>query len=311
MPADPHPARRYNGPQSPVGLIAAELKHLFDTALHQLLNPAAMPLPPMVQPPGAAAGASAADGADAGAPKQFGRPTPSAPPLQTAPRAPPPPAAPPRATTPSHSARAELRSTYRRVINNARLHVNGQVYKTPVPWEKIGLLDYPNIVKNPMDLSTIGKRLEHLEYANLEELWADLNLMFDNAKLFNGPDSWVTKHEVGLRSFLEKKMAEACKKATAGGGSAGGMVRGNVATITIDDKMLTPQMRLHLYQNCAVLQPRQLRDFRDLVRQLCPMAIEDGHHGEVKIDVDAFDFRTFIRVDTWVRLQALQVLTTA
>ena len=106
-------------------------------------------------------------------------------------------------------------------------------------------------------------------------------------------------------------MAEACKKmahATAGG-SAG--VRGNVATITIDDKMLPPQMRLHLYHNCAALQPRQLRDFRELVRQLCPTAIEDCHHGEVKIDVDALDFRTFIRVDTWVRLQALQVLTTA
>ena len=118
-----------------------------------------------------------------------------------------------------------------------------QVYKAPVQWEKIGLLDYPNIVKNPMDLSTIAKRLEHLEcashparscnpvhpgcnpthqrlqpprtrgcnphapeaatptprrYANLEELWADLNLMFDNAKLFNGPDSWVTKHEVHM-----------------------------------------------------------------------------------------------------------------
>ena len=187
--------------------------------------------------------------------------------------------------------------------------------------------------------------------------------MFDNAKLFNGPDSWVTKHEVhmhmhayvicicmhmcmvardpysrrgptpnpqphpgirtlppdpnlrphqvGLRSFLEKKMAEACKKMAqaSAGGSAG--VRGNVATITIDDKMLTPQMRLHLYHNCSALLPRQLRDFRELVRQLCPTAIEDGNQGEVKIDVDLFDFRTFMRVDTWVRLQALQVLTTA
>jgi hypothetical protein len=80
-------------------------------------------------------------------------------------------------------------------------------------------------------------------------------------------------------------------------------VRSAVDTITIDDKMLTPQMRLHLYHNCSALQPKQLRDFRELVRQLCPTAIEDGSNGEVKIDVDAFDFRTFFRVDTWVRLQ--------
>ena len=51
--------------------------------------------------------------------------------------------------------------------------------------------------------------------------------------------------------------------------------------------------------------PKQLKDFRELVRQLCPTAIEDvpDKPGEVKIDVDAFDFRTFFRVDTWVRLQ--------
>ena len=74
-------------------------------------------------------------------------------------------------------------------------------------------------------------------------------------------------------------------------------------TITIDGKMLTPQMRYQLYHNCSVLQPKQLKDFRELVRQLCPTAIEDGSNGEVKIDVDAFDFRTFFRIDTWVRMQ--------
>ena len=93
----------------------------------------------------------------------------------------------------------------------------------------------------------------------------------------------------------------------AAGGNTEGMLRGNVGTITIEDKMLTPQMRQHLYSNCAVLHPGQLRKFRDLVRQLCPTAVEDLPHGEVKIDVDAFDFRTFIRVDTFVRLQAMQV----
>ena len=52
---------------------------------------------------------------------------------------------------------------------------------------------------------TRGCNLAPRRYANLEELWTDLNLMFDNAKLFNGPDSWVTKHEVRPRPLLEKK----------------------------------------------------------------------------------------------------------
>ena len=200
-------------------------------------NPAAVPLPPVVQPPGAAAGASAVEAADAGAPKPLvGRPPPSVPPLQTAPAArapPPPPVAPPRATTPSHSARAELHGTYRRVIAAAREqkphgavrprchpdpnpnpitaatgrgplppshpgphphdsttappytcpadlqgaptspyispispYISRQMFRVPVPWEKLGLLDYPNIIQNPMDLSTIAKKLEQLECAS-------------------------------------------------------------------------------------------------------------------------------------------------
>jgi hypothetical protein len=117
----------------------------------------------------------------------------------------------------------------------------------------------------------------------------------------------------GLRAFLDSKCAAAAagmarqKSAVAAGGSAEGMLRGNVGTITIDDKMLTPQMRLALYNNCSVLQPPQLKKFRDLVRQLCPTALEDLQNGEVKIDLDAFDFRTFIRIDTFVRTQSLQV----
>ena len=55
----------------------------------------------------------------------------------------------------------------------------------------------------------------------------------------------------------------------------------------------------------SVLPPPQLRKFRDLVRELCPTAVEDLPGGEVKIDLDALDFRSFIRVDTYVRLQAL------
>ena len=32
---------------------------------------------------------------------------------------------------------------------------NAEAFLTPVEWEELGLLDYPTIVKSPMDLSTI------------------------------------------------------------------------------------------------------------------------------------------------------------
>ena len=91
----------------------------------------------------------------------------------------------------------------------------------------------------------------------------------------------------------------------SGGTTEGLSARGNVGTITVDGRQLTQQMRQHLYHNTSVLQPTQLKKFRDMVRQCCPAAVEDLPNGEVKIDIDALDFRTFIRIDTYVRQQAL------
>ena len=54
------------------------------------------------------------------------------------------------------------------MIAATRGHANAFLFKAPVQWEKLGLHTYPDIVKTPMDLSTIGKKLEHLECARLD-----------------------------------------------------------------------------------------------------------------------------------------------
>lgn len=35
-----------------------------------------------------------------------------------------------------------------------------QVFREPVDWKGLGLTDYPDIVKNPMDLGTVKKNIE-------------------------------------------------------------------------------------------------------------------------------------------------------
>lgn len=55
----------------------------------------------------------------------------------------------------------------------------------PVDWEKMGLLDYPQIVKNPMDLATCKEKLLSGRYATYEEVFGDIQLIWDNCKLYN------------------------------------------------------------------------------------------------------------------------------
>lgn len=58
-------------------------------------------------------------------------------------------------------------------------------FRHPVDWVRMGLTDYPQIVKNPMDLSLINKKLREDRYHTVEEVLDDIQLIWDNCKLYN------------------------------------------------------------------------------------------------------------------------------
>nr|XP_031536323.1 bromodomain testis-specific protein [Vicugna pacos] len=60
-------------------------------------------------------------------------------------------------------------------------------FQQPVDAVKLKLPDYYTIVKNPMDLNTIKKRLEHKYYVKASECIEDFNTMFSNCYLYNKP----------------------------------------------------------------------------------------------------------------------------
>ncbi len=49
---------------------------------------------------------------------------------------------------------------------------------------------YFSVVKRPMDFSSIKRKLIDGRYGEWDDLHADINLMFDNAMLYNPPDSF-------------------------------------------------------------------------------------------------------------------------
>lgn len=85
---------------------------------------------------------------------------------------------------------AELKSRFGEVLRALMEHQNGWVFNTPVDPIELGLPDYFQVIKKPMDLGSIKKRLENGCYHSLEELEADVNLTFDNAMEYN-PDGSV------------------------------------------------------------------------------------------------------------------------
>ena len=61
--------------------------------------------------------------------------------------------------------------------------------------------------KNARDLRTIRQKLDADKYDSVEAFEADLDLMIDNAILFNGPDSEVGQIAVEVRNKYKEMLA--------------------------------------------------------------------------------------------------------
>ena len=70
------------------------------------------------------------------------------------------------------------------------------------------LLDYPEVIKTPMDLGTVKSKLLSGKYKTYEEVFNDIQLIWDNCKLYNRAGSPITKicevMEKNARSKVEK-----------------------------------------------------------------------------------------------------------
>lgn len=67
-------------------------------------------------------------------------------------------------------------------------------FRMPVDPNSLGIPDYFDIVRQPMDLSTIRKKLESGAYQDPREYVDDVWLMFDNAWLYNRKTSRVYRY---------------------------------------------------------------------------------------------------------------------
>ncbi|XP_062368257.1 bromodomain-containing protein 2 isoform X2 [Cinclus cinclus] len=78
----------------------------------------------------------------------------------------------------------------------------------PVDASALGLHDYHEIIKHPMDLSTIKRKMENREYRDAQEFAADVRLMFSNCYKYNPPDHDVVAMARKLQDVFEFSYAK-------------------------------------------------------------------------------------------------------
>ncbi|CAM4604834.1 unnamed protein product [Caretta caretta] len=81
-------------------------------------------------------------------------------------------------------------------------------FHQPVDAAALNLPDYYNIIKKPMDLSTIKKRLEHNYYTKATDCIEDFKTMFTNCYVYNKPGDDIVFMAQELEKVFMQKVAQ-------------------------------------------------------------------------------------------------------
>ncbi|GFN82764.1 hypothetical protein PoB_000927000, partial [Plakobranchus ocellatus] len=102
----------------------------------------------------------------------------------------------------------QLQFMLKTVLRAVWKHQFAWPFHQPVDAEKMQLHDYHKIIKTPMDLGTIKKRLEQHYYNSPKECMEDFNTMFTNCYVYNKPGDDITLMAQELEKLFLHKVAD-------------------------------------------------------------------------------------------------------
>lgn len=117
----------------------------------------------------------------------------------------PPPEKPHRNTT-------QLQYILKLINRTVWKHNYAWPFYVPVDAVKLNIPDYHTIIKRPMDLGTIKKRLENCWYYSADECMKDFRTMFDNCYTYNKASEDVVLMAKTLDDLFHQKMTQMPKE---------------------------------------------------------------------------------------------------
>lgn len=169
-------------------------------------------------------------------------------------------------------------------------------FREPVPWKAYGLLDYPTLIKKPMDFGTIKKKIKNQEYSTLYACGDDVRLIWNNCMTYNADGSDFYK----LAQSLYKKWDTQWMKFLQEVGNApapGEPLTGGHEKVTLQEKKNFAKL---LFQ----ISKEDLGKVLLEVERKCPAALlRNASEDEVDFNLDLLDAATLseltILVQSW------------
>ncbi|KAJ1458595.1 Bromodomain-containing protein [Pelagophyceae sp. CCMP2097] len=178
-----------------------------------------------------------------------------------------------------------------KIVNGLAARPDSVPFRDPVDYRGLGLYDYPQIIKKPMDLATVKANIEKNAYGSLTECAEDIRKIWANCKKYNqdGSDFYNLADAFSKRfeeKFSKIKTEEAVEE-------------------PVEDKVdHAPSLeeKTKFSHNIYKIKQEELGILVDKLDAKCPNAIQKAQNDdEIEINIDAIDPRTFHDLDRYVR----------
>lgn len=94
----------------------------------------------------------------------------------------------------------------KKVIGNLKKSSISNGFREPVNIVGLGIPHYPDVIKQPMDLGTLDRRLKSSFYDQVSDFITDFNLIVDNCINFNGVEHTLAASGLKMRQSFENQM---------------------------------------------------------------------------------------------------------
>jgi len=101
---------------------------------------------------------------------------------------------------------------FSRFLNSIWREPDATPFHYPVNYKELGLLDYPILIKTPMDLSTIRKNIKSNKYPSVKSFLDDLYLIWSNCKHYNQEDSVIYGQADRMEKLSKKILSNVYRK---------------------------------------------------------------------------------------------------
>ena len=152
----------------------------------------------------------------------------------------------------------------------------------PVDYIALGILDYPKIITNPMDLGTVKRKLYDYKYPTFEELLEDINLIWKNCRTYNQPGSDIVKMANHCEKIFSKNFDKVFKNYS-----------NNKKAVKNENEKLSAGEKVKFAEIIRQQSNGTLQKIVKLLLKEAPKVIDDSDSEKFQIKLDLIEYKIY------------------